>query len=363
MSVLTILLVFFALYAVWGMLIARFGLRGLSCTRAFSKPAFFAGEEGEMIEVVRNDRLMLIPWLRVESRIPAALRLGRQDNLLVSDHTHACSLFTLMPFQQIRRRHRVRFTRRGAYNLGRASLTVGDVLNMFHASREQAMDVPVLVYPRMLDEGEIPEPLFQLLGDVVSRRNLLSDPFLVRGIRPYQIGDSVRDIHWPATARTGDVQVRVHDHTAQPRLLVVLNAQRKDGQWADRLMDYEEGEIEEEIALAATLCVRALRAGLCAGFAANMPLDKDSRESTVLLPEGGAAREETLLATFARLCILRTQSFHELLAALCADPGMGSGLCVLALSCYTNERIEAALAALRRNGIHAELCLLGGGAA
>ncbi|MBR2942518.1 MAG: DUF58 domain-containing protein [Clostridia bacterium] len=359
MSVLSILSVFFALYILWGILISRFGLKGLSCTRAFSKPAFFEGEDGEMIEVVRNDRLMLIPWLRVESRIPAALQLGRQDNLLVSDRTHACSLFTLMPFQQIRRRHKVRFARRGAYNLGKATLTAGDILNAFQTSLEQDMDVPVLVYPRLLEEGEIPEPLFQLMGDIVSRRNLLSDPFLIRGIRPYQIGDSVRDIHWPATARTGDVQVRVHDHTAQPRLLVVLNSQRKDGQWSDRLMDYEEGEIEHEIALAATLCIRALRAGLCAGFAANMPLDKEIPESTILLPEGGAAREEELLAAFARLCILRTDSYHELLSSLCGC----SGLCILALSCYTNERIEAALSALRRSGNHAELCLLGGGAA
>ena len=359
MNVLVILTVFFVLYSAWGLLIARFGLKGLTCTRAFSSPAFFEGEEGEMIEVVRNDRPMLIPWLRVESRIPAALRLGRLDNLLVSDQTHACSLFTLMPYQQVRRRHKVRFARRGAYNLGNASLTVGDILGMFQTTHEQAMDVPVLVYPKLMEESDMPEPLFQLMGDVISRRNLLSDPFLVRGIRPYLPGDPVRDIHWAASARTGETQVRIHDHTAQPRLLVVINAQRKDGQWSDRLMDYEEGDIERVISLGATLCVTALRAGLCTGFAANMPLDKESTENTVLLPAGGAAREEELLTAFARLCILRTDSFHDLLASLCSQ----SGLCIIALSCYSNERIEAAIASLRRSGNYAQLCLAAGGGA
>ena len=117
-----------------GVLLTKTGLRGLQCTRAFSRPAVFEGEEGEMVEIVRNDRPMLIPWLRVESHISPHLRLGRikngaassaaadaKDNLHVSGSRYYCSLFTLLPYQQIRRRHRVTFLHRGAYDLGNAS--------------------------------------------------------------------------------------------------------------------------------------------------------------------------------------------------------------------------------------------------
>ena len=355
MSVPVILVSLCVLYAVFGVLIAKVGLRGLTCTRAFAKPAVFEGETGEMIETVRNDRPMLIPWLRVESRISPYLKLGGQDNLLVSDRTHACSLFTLMPYQQIRRRHRVAFLRRGAYNLGNATITVGDPLGLFQSAREQDMDAPLLVYPRMLDESEMPAPLLQLLGDIASRRNLLTDPFLIRGIRPYQFGDPIRDIHWPATARTGEAHVRVHDYTARAQLLVVFNGERKDGQWADRLMDYEEEDIEQVIAMAATLCMRALGNGMTVGFAANMPLGKDG-PSTFLPPTAGPARDEELLAAFARLFIQRTQSFHELLGSLSSC----SGLDVLVLSRYTNEKIETALHALRQSGNRVSLYVLGG---
>ena len=358
MNALTILVVLFCLYAVFGLLIAKVGLRGLVCARSFSRPAAFEGEEGEMIEVVRNDRPMLVPWLRVESRISPYLCLGGQDNLLVSDRTHACSLFTLMPYQQIRRRHRVKFLRRGEYNLGNATITVGDPLGAFQASREQDMNAPLLVFPRLLDDQDMPAPLLQLLGDAASRRNLLTDPFLVRGIRPYQIGDPIRDIHWAATARTGETHVRVHDYTASSQLLVVFNAERTDGQWSDRLMDYEEGDIEHEIAVAATLCIRALRMGFSAGFAANMPQGKDN-PSTILLPAAGPAREEELLAAFARLFIQRTDSFHELLASLTACPGLD----IIVLSRYTNARIDGAIHDLRRSGSRVSLYLLGGEAA
>lgn len=353
MSVIVILVVLCAIYWLLGTLLTREGLQGLQCTRAFSRPAVFEGDDGEMIEIVRNDRLMLVPWLRVESHISPHLRLGSQDNLHVSGSRYYCSLFTLMPYQQVKRRHKVRFLHRGAYDLGGASLTVGDVLGYFQASRDQQMHVPVLVFPRLLDERELPQPLSLLLGEITSRRQLLTDPFLIRGIRDYRIGDPVRDIHWPATARMGEPQVRVFDHTARMKLMVILNVQRKDAQWGDHLMEYEEGEIEYGISVAATMCIRALRSGLAAGFAANMPLGEE-KESVVMRPDGGAAREEELLTAFARLSVVRTLAFPLFLKTLTDLTDMD----VLILSCYDSEEIHQEMETMRQRGNHVTLHIL-----
>ena len=353
MSAFVLLAVLAALYVACALLLDRFALRRLTCERAFSRPAFFEGEEGEMIETVRNDKPLLIPWLRLESRVSPHIRLGSQENLLVSEERYMCSLFAPMPFQQIRRRHRVRFLRRGAYDLGNATLTAGDPLGLIQTTREQRMRVPVLVYPRLLTERELSAPLSMLMQETVSRRFLLTDPFLVRGIRPYQIGDPVRDIHWSASARTGQTQVRLHDYTATARLMVLLNGERYADQWSDTLMDYETDAIEAVIRAAATLCVRALRAGISVGFAANMP-QGDDRESTVLPPAGGIAREEELLAAFARLRVVRTESFSRLLGGL-HDL---SGVDVVALSCYDSPAIQDAMRALRARGSSARLHVL-----
>lgn len=356
MSVLVILITLAALYSLMGLLLTKFGLKGLLCTRSFSRPAVFEGEEGELVEVVRNDRPMLIPWLRMESSISPYLRLGRQDNVNISEARHYSSLFTLMPYQQIRRKHRVTFLRRGEYNLGNAALTAGDLFGLTAVCREQQMDAPVLVYPRLLDSAEFPYPLSLMMNEVISRRHLLTDPFLIRGIRAYQPGDPVRDIHWPATARMGQAQLRLHDDASQSRLLVVLNVQSSESQWSERLTDSEQEHIEYAISVAATLCMQALENGCSAGFTANMPVGEDTKP-VFLPPDSGAETREKLLSAFARLKMVRTLSFTTFLDTLtaCTD------LEIIVLSCYDSEEIQLRLRRLRRNGCHVQLALLEGG--
>jgi len=344
MSILIFIAALFGLCSIWGLSI-RYCLKNLSCTRAFSQPTFFSGDEGELIEVVRNDKPFIIPWLRIESRISPYIRLGRQDNLHVSGEMYYCSLFTIMPHQQIRRRHRVRFLHRGYYDLGSVSLTAGDMLGLTKAHKIIELSVPVLVYPRLLDPEDLPVPLSRTLGEIVRQRQLLQDPFLVRGLRPYQPGDPVRDIHWPATARTGEVHVRVHDYTARTRLLVVLNMQSEELQWRDQLNEKDTEVVEYAISMVATLCVQTLQSGLAVGFATNMPME-GSRESTVMLPADGTSREEDILANLARLNIVRTQHFPTLLETLTTY----SGLDILILSRYDSDSIQASISQLRRSG-------------
>lgn len=339
------------------LLTIRLGLKRLTCDRSFSRPAAFPGEEGELVETVRNDSPWVIPWLRLECRIPPQLHLGKQDNLYVSAETYYSSLFTLMPHQQIRRTHKVQFLGRGAFDLGRVSMTAGDILGVTQLRRKQEEHAPVLVYPRLLDAQDIPLPLSLMLGELSNRRQLQEDPFLFRGIRPYLPGDPVRDIHWPATARAGEVQLRVRDYTARTRLLVVLNAQGEEEQWHDRNTAGEEAAIEYGISLAASLCVQAIRMGLSAGFAANMPQGR-SKESTILLPMDGAAREEELLAAFARLDVVRTQSLPLLLEALTKY----NDLDILILSRYDSDAVRESMEQLRRCGNQVTFHLLEGGA-
>ena len=50
-----------------------------------------------------------------------------------------------------------------------------------------------------------------MIGDVIVRRHLLFDPFLIAGVRAYTPGDTMNRIHWLATARQGELMVHNND--------------------------------------------------------------------------------------------------------------------------------------------------------
>lgn len=354
MSFLLILCLLGAFAAGYHMLIGRVILPRLRYHRKFAKPTYFAGETAELLETVRNDGPFFLPWLRVESRIPSSFRFGGMDNLDVKGDMYHKSLFFMRPYRQITRRHRVTLLARGHYDIGNATLTAGELLGLGEGVRQVEGHARVLVFPALMNEDELPSPFAQLIGECIQKHALLTDPYLVRGIRPYRAGDNVRDIHWGATARTGELQLRLHDFTASTRLLVIINSQTREDQW-DNLMDYEKPVVEKAISMAATLCISVLRAGLSAGFACNMPLEgQDTRENTLLLPRGGRETEEEILSLMARLQVKRTRSFATFLQELQSL----SGLDLLVLSPYDSPTIRENLSLLRERGNSVRLYIM-----
>ncbi len=353
MSVWVLVAVFALLAEIQHILIRRSALPRIRYKRYFSAREAFEGDEIELIEVIRNDRFLLIPWLRAETKVSPNLRFGRQENLDIRATAYHKSVFLLMPFQQVTRRHRVTLMRRGQYDLGHVALTVGDLMSLGLDTAELAFpDAVINVYPRLLSPDAVPLPISKLQGDLVVRRHLIADPFLVNGIRPYQIGDNRRDIHWGATARTGQMQVKTHDYTADTRLMIVLNGQMRPDQWGE-LMDYETDVIERGLSLAATAAARALSCGVPVGFAANLPF-LEEKECARLSPAWHAARLEEMLLALSRIRIVRVRRFPTLLDDLTALRDTD----FLILSPYLDAEIEEKADALKQAGNTATFCLI-----
>ena len=356
MSIVNFFVVLTLIIVFWTLMIKK-GMKNLTCQRSFSQTRVFEGERGQLVEIVRNDGPYIIPWLRVESYISPNIRLGKQDNMEVSSETFYRSCFTLMPYQQIRRTHQVKFLGRGVYDLGNASLGAGDLLGLTRFWRDQQLSTPVIVYPQILDTEELPYPLSHALGELLTKHRTISDPFLVRGIRPYQPGDPVRDIHWQATARSEDVLVRLHDYTLCTRLLIVFNGQSHDAQWDDYIRPEDVPAVEQTIRLAASMCLHAARSGLAVGYATNMP-QQPRGASTKILPSDGTINEEALLESFARLQLHCSEKFVPLLHSL----QQYSGLDILVISPYDSDSIRTEIAALEQHGNQVTFYQMEGGA-
>ena len=350
MNIVWILVALGIAILVQGFLVSIFGLKKIGYERRFSRSSAFEGEKVQLVEIIRNRKILPVPWVRVESRISPNLRFGHggvsEEREISADQYHK-SVFYLGPFSQITRRHDVTCLRRGSYGVGTLALTCGDLLAAWSDTKQMSLDCSIDVYPRLLSEDELDTPSTRWQGELAVKRWIMPDPFLVSGIREYRAGDPLRDVHWRASARTGALQVKTRDYTADPRMLVILNVQATEEQWGD-LMDYEQEDVEYGIRVAATLCQRALNAGVEAGFASNACLlGQRGTGKTIYIPaQRSNDQMELILTAMARLDIHREMTLYTLLD----DMMFLQGADILILTLYMSDLIAARVDMLRAAG-------------
>ncbi|MBQ2433927.1 MAG: DUF58 domain-containing protein, partial [Clostridia bacterium] len=304
-----------------------------------------------------NKKMLPVPWLRAESRIPKELAFEKEqlDAHEVSGGLYHKSIFYLSPMLKITRHHEVLLKKRGAYDAGSVVVTCGDLFSMSKREVQMKLDCGVTVYPKILSEDELPDPAHKWLGDLTVKRWIMPDPFLVNGIRDYRAGDSLKDVHWRASARTGDLRVKVHDFTSDPRAMVVLNIQTSDNQWAD-VGQSDAENMEQAIRVAATMCCRALSNGMQAGFSSNACLDgMAGKGECVFVPSrSGNEQMSLILDTMAHMMLHRELSFQTYMDSLMHLTGED----ILILSFYETDEIRRKMEEMRMRGNTVSLLLL-----
>lgn len=357
MSVLWLVALTIAFAVLQAMVFSRFNFRKLTYTRAFDKKSAFEGDRAELLESIENKKMLPVPWLRAESRIPKQLHFEKEqlDAHEVSGGLYHKSIFYLSPMLKITRHHEVHLKKRGVFSAGSVVVTCGDLFSMSRKEMHMDLDCRITVYPRILSEDELPDPAHKWLGDLSVRRWIMPDPFLVNGIRDYMSGDSLKDVHWRASARTGDLRVKVHDFTSDPRAMIVLNIQTTDNQWAD-VGEAEAENMEQAIRIAATMCVRALSGGTQAGFTSNACLNgMAGKGECVFVPSrAGGEQADLILSTMADMMLHRELSFQTYLDGLMHL----SGEDILILSFYETDEIREKMDELRKCGNTVNLLLL-----
>lgn len=94
-------------------------------------------------------------------------------------------------------------------------------LVVFARRRHVALPHPLHVGPRPLAPARPFPELFGAWGQGAARPAVAGD--VVRGVRSYVPGDPLRRVHWPATARRGELVVKEVEDPGAPRLVVALD--------------------------------------------------------------------------------------------------------------------------------------------
>ena len=130
----------------------------------------------------------------------------------------------LRPKEQARAAYRLPTTRRGRVEIGPMRVVVSDPFGLARSSRLAAGVAELLVYPRIDPITAPPRPS----GDdtqfedrrPTSLGNTSEDFFALRN---YVVGDDLRRVHWPSTARHGELMVRQDELPRHGRVTILLD--------------------------------------------------------------------------------------------------------------------------------------------
>lgn len=203
-------------------------------TRQFHYTRAFPGEEVEVRLEVENRKFLPISWLRVLDTWPKAVGPVDENILVPSHHQNIgllTNIFSLRWFERTRRFYNLKFRERGVHTVGPARLESGDLFGIYSEVKEVGSLDRLTVFPKLVSLEELDLPAENPFGDIRSRRRLFEDPNRPMGVREYRPEDEFRRVHWPATARTGDIQVKVYQPTSTQVLMACMNSSTFPRHW------------------------------------------------------------------------------------------------------------------------------------
>jgi uncharacterized protein (DUF58 family) len=187
--------------ALW----VRASQRPLELLRRTGEERHHEGDDVQIELVARMSRGLRPPALVV------AQRLGR-----LGEH--------LVPLRRPRGLLTLHGVRRGRYAFEAVLATVEDPFALACRKTELPGAGALLVYPRLVEL----DGLFTETGRTGpgGRRLLLRRPsgFDLHGVREHQQGESLRRVHWPSTAKRGQLMVKDLEDAPRDELAVVLDA-------------------------------------------------------------------------------------------------------------------------------------------
>ena len=345
-------LILIALVQSW--FFGKYGFKNVSYRRWFKPNVATQGDTVTLYEEIRNVKLLPIPWVKIEAETSADLVFGKQgkefDNAKKEKSFHR-SVFSLPPYTTITREHKVYCARRGYYHVKSVALTTGDILGLSpNKSKDIPTDTLLVVYPQLVDISDVFALRSSFQGDIVVRRWIVEDPFMIRGVREYAPTDPQNRINWKATAKTGVMQVHDFDYTSDVRLMILLNVDTHENQWT---ITSDEPCAERGISIAASVCQYAIDNGIEVGFASNGSYVDNKEEDAYCEAGGGMDQMETIMRALARLSLWRKYSFATMIDRLLSDDITARD--ILIISAYTDENIDLGIQKLRDAGNNVEV--------
>jgi len=155
--------------------------------------------------------------------------------------------------------------RRGLFHLGPWEIRSGDPFGIFTVTRRYPQQQEIIIHPPIRGDLTLPLPQGQSSGRTRARQHSWQANINAASLREYHPADPYIWIHWPTSARRGELFVRQFDLDAAGEIWILLDLEA-----AKQLGEGKaEGTEEQAILLAASLAARALNSTRGVGLVAH----------------------------------------------------------------------------------------------
>jgi uncharacterized protein (DUF58 family) len=341
-----------SLTAVW----TRYGTTRLEYERRLSTDRAVAGDEVGLDVTIWNRKALPLPWVTGEDRVPEQLSIRERPEMPRDDLRTAALLlrndWALTWYERVVRHFHLEHVRRGSYRFGPATLAVRDLVGR-PAIEEQLQEPSSLVVAPATAELSHPEQESSPLGERRARHSLTVDPALYAGVRPFQPGDSLRHVHWRATARLGRPVSRRLEPARGREVMLVLDVQTVEGPY---WLTFDEDAFESLCVVAASIARRLLVDGASVGAAAANFAGSPQRFAW-LAPRAATGQLPRIGELLARIGPVPSAPLGTLLGWLTARAPAGSTL--MLLTARDPAPFLATLRRARRLGFGVEVVAVG----
>lgn len=337
--------------------------------RNFHFYRMFPGETSIVQLRMENNKTLPLPWLVVRDLWPRLVCPVHESNSqavepLAPSHIVGMgileNIYSLLWYERSVRTYRLLFQKRGVYQVGPTVLSTSDILGFYDIETSPEKQVPatipalgsnngpiqrLVVFPQPIKLSGLEFPQENPFGSRNSLRRLFEDPTRVIGIRQYHPEDEFRRIHWPATAHTGQLQVKIYQPTSAPVLVVALNATTSERYWDG----FDAVKLEKMVSLAANFCIEGVDAGYMVGLLSNSCLRQADQPFRV--PPGRSNQQlGLLLEALAAVSPLTSGRFEDVLLREAGKIAFGAVL--LIITAVSNQEQIELLMRMRRNQRH-----------
>jgi uncharacterized protein (DUF58 family) len=322
---------------------SRYSLIRVSCHRTLNQTRVFPGDQVEIQMRVQNRKLLPLPWLQIDDVVPLRFIPEALQPAGSGMGFHFLSkTISLLWYTGASWRQQLNCDKRGYYQLGPVTLTSGDIFGLYSRSAVIPLIDHIIVYPRIFSLAQLAIPSLYPLGETKSDRQIFEDPTRCIGVRDFSPGDSLRRIHWKASARYQQLKSRIYEPSTTLQVALFLAVDSFSGTVA-----HGEEEFELGISVAASLASHLTRQDSPVGLFVNT-CQADSGKP-VRIPAGTSTNHlVAMLEALAKITAQPSGPFQGFLAG--ERGGLPWGTTSIFIFAQPPDTLSADLISLRENG-------------